>query len=381
MTKKIKHILFVMPQYEIGGITISLYSLLSNIDTKRIHADVFAAPLGPYKGKMPNCRELPENVWLSYPMVHGSWAKRCFQCLAYGIRYILSKIGINILPFIHWIGGKSLHSDRYDAVVCFSEGQAYSVSSFPAKKKIQWIHCDYRRHLACNNPKHEYYAFQRYDKVVCVSDYGKKVFSEIYPEFAHKTIAIHNIIDVENIKAKAREVSNIDERFNTDSFTIVSCGRLDPVKQFSKIPEIAFKIKSMTECEFRWYIIGGGFEEEQLRIEEEINRLNLANAVILLGPKTNVYPYLANANLYVCTSQSESFPLVVNEAKALSIPIISNDFPSVYESVEDGVDGYITTIDDMPVKIAEFMESPLKIMPDRIDNQASLDAIYKLFEV
>lgn len=379
MNKK-KRVLFVMPRYEIGGITISLYSLLSKIDPERLQVDVFARPLGAYKGKMPNCRELPQNIWLSYPYIGGNAFVKCFQTIVYGLRYLLSKIHINTFPLIHWIGGKSLHSDKYDAVVCFTEGMADTVCSFPAKNLIQWIHCDYRRHLVENNPQVEHYAYERFDKVVCVSDYAKRAFSEIYPEFADKTIAIHNVINVEYIQEKAKDNKDLDEHFKTDMFTIVSCGRLDPVKGFSKIPSIANQIKNITNKPFRWYIIGGGFDEEQSKIEAEIKKKQLENTVILLGSKTNVYPYISKADLYICTSESESFPLVVNEAKALSIPIISNIFPSVYESIEEGVDGYVVPLEAMPKKIADFMENPLIVPKDRINNTKSLNAIYKLFE-
>ncbi len=369
-----------MPRYEIGGITISLYSLLSKIDPERLQVDVFARPLGAYKGKMTNCRELPQNIWLSYPYIGGNAFIKGVQTIVYGLRYLLSKIHINTFPLIHWIGGKSLHSDKYDAVVCFTEGMADTVCSFPAKKLIQWIHCDYRRHLVENNPKVEHYAYERFDTVVCVSNYAKRVFSEIYPEFANKTIAIHNVINVEDIREKAKDDKDLDEHFKTDKFTIVSCGRLDPVKGFSKIPSIANQVKNIMNKPFRWYIIGGGFDEEQSKIEAGIKKYQLENTVILLGPKTNAYSYIGKADLYVCTSESESFPLVVNEAKALSVPVVSNNFPSVYESVEEGVDGYVVSLDAMPEKIAGFMTSPLKVPAGRIDNTESLNAIYKLFE-
>ena len=55
---------------------------------------------------------------------------------------------------------------------------------------------------------------------------------------------------------------------------------------------------------------------------------------------------MAKANLYVSTSLSESFPLVINEAKALGIPVITNNFGSAVESVEDGVDGFVVSLEN-----------------------------------
>ena len=188
------------------------------------------------------------------------------------------------------------------------------------------------------------------------------------------------MINMEDIRAKAKSIEDLDERFKTDTFTIVSCGRLDPVKQFSKIPEIALEIKAKSDKVFRWYIIGGGFPEEQRKIEMEIEKYGLENTVFLLGQKNNVYPYMAKANIYVCTSQSESFPLVVNEAKALCVPVISNNFPSVYEPIEEGVDGFVVPLEKMSDKIIDFMDNPLVINHCRIDNTEALESFYKVFE-
>ena len=375
-----KRVLFVMPSYEIGGITVSLYSLLSKIDPARVEADILAAPVGAYKGKMPNCTELAQNIWLSYPYVGGGLLVKTFQTIVYGLRAFLAKVHINLFPLIYWIGGKSLGTDKYDAVVCFSEGIAYKVSCIPTKKYIQWIHCDYSRHLAMNNPQRERYAYTRADKVVCVSEYAKQVFSEIYPEFADKVVAIHNVLNVEDIQARAKDVESMDERFQTDVFTIISCGRLDPVKQFNMIPSIANRLKQITDKDFRWYILGDGDKEESNTIESEIKNFKLEEVVILLGAKSNPYPYMANAGLYVCTSQSESFPLVVNEAKALKVPVISNDFPSVRESIEEGIDGYVIPIEYMAEKICWFMNNLQTVLSGRIDNSNSLQEIYKLLE-
>lgn len=373
-----KKVLIVMPSFSIGGISTSLYSLLSIIDTKRLEVDVFAKPTGFYKDKMPNCKVLPQNIWLSYPYIGGNFLIRIFQKVIYGLRFLFSKVGINIFPLIYWMGGKSLHSDKYDAVICFCEGIAYMVSCFPAKKKIQWIHCDYRRHLEINNPQFEQYAYNRYDTVVCVSEYGRSVFSDVYPEFAHKTVAIHDVIDVENIKKKAKEVNDLDERFTTDYFAIVSCGRLDPIKQFSIIPEIANKVRAMCEIKFRWYIIGGGFPEEANIIKDNISFYNIEDSVIMLGEKNNVFPYMAKADLFVCTSESETFSMVINEAKALRVPVISNNFPSAKESIKNKVDGIITPLTQMAETISSFMQNPMKIGEPEFNNKEIMESFVQI---
>jgi glycosyltransferase involved in cell wall biosynthesis len=159
----------------------------------------------------------------------------------------------------HRIGGKQIHSDEYDAVIGYDESMARLISYFPAKKRINWVHCDYKR-FAQGRDETKYY--DKIDTVVCVSTFVKGVFSEIYPRYAEKVFAIHNVINVEDIRKKAQE--NIDDkRFTIDAYTIVSCGRLDPVKQFSLIPRLAAQLKEKKTKPFKWYIIGGGNDNEQ----------------------------------------------------------------------------------------------------------------------
>lgn len=374
-------LLFFLPSFRIGGITLSLYSLLYAIDPQIINAYIYAgAYTGEYKDKMPNCTEMQGNWLVSRSSEGLGMRDRVLHKIKMLLKSISKPLGLDIDSLFFRMADKKLRLYDFDAIVCFSEEMAAYCSKLPAKKKIAWIHCDYSRHLAISESKtEERAAYGRYDKIVCVSNFVKDVFSELYPQYADKVYAIHNVINVEDIRKKAQETID-DSRFITDNFTIVSCGRLDPVKQFSLIPGLAAQLKDKGAKPFKWYIIGGGFTEEQNRIEAEITKYHMEDVVILLGSKTNAYPYLSNADLYVCTSESESFPLVVNEAKALSVPIIANNFPSVYESVEEGVDGYVVPIDTMPEKIADFMASPLKMSDGRIDNTESLNAIYKLFE-
>ena len=227
------------------------------------------------------------------------------------------------------------------------------------------------------------YQYQLYDKIVCVSEFARSVFTKIYPSLDNKTIAIHNIIPVNEIRLKAKETASLDERYKTDAFTIVSVGRLDPVKKFDRIPVIAAQIKKLTAVPFVWYIIGGsrGYGQVDSFLSDAIEKNKVSSEVFLLGEKKNVYPYVGQANLYVCTSESESFPLAVNEAKALGIPVVTNSFPSVKESIVEGVDGRIVTIEDMAAVIVDIMESKETISSGTIDNETPLNQFYNLIEL
>lgn len=358
-----KRVLLLIPSYSIGGITLSLYALLSKIDPQVIQVDVLAKPVGYYKGKLPNCNELKENFWLSYPLVNGNIMKKSLQWMIYGIRYVFSKIHVNLFPLIYWFGGKSLNSTKYDAVINYCEGTAYLNSFLPAKKKITWIHCDYRRHLQYNIFEKQEYAYSKYDRIVTVSQFAKSTFISVFPHFSEKANVIYNSIDEAGIQEKAKITASLDARFKYDCFTMVSIGRLDPVKQFNLIPEIACEIKQRTDKPFRWYIIGGGTDSWIDNIEKEIVNKNVKDTVIMLGEQPNVYPYISKSDLLVHTSKSESFSLVVKEAKCLNVPSMINDYECAREFVDDGINGFIVPVERMGKQIADIIETPTLLEP------------------
>lgn len=353
-----KRVLIVVSEFCIGGTMSSLYSLLSVLDPNKIQVDIFSrVHSGPYYKRMPNCTILKENIWLSHTIFERSIFAKIATKLLLGIKKALEPVGIDMYALYHRIGGKQIHSDEYDAVIGYDESMARLISYFPAKKRINWIHSDYRR-FAQGREETKYY--DKIDAVVCVSNFVKGVFSEVYPQYADKVYAIHNVINVEDIRKKAQE-STDDTRFTTDAYTIVSCGRLDPVKQFSLIPGLAAKLNNKGAKTFKWYIIGGGNDMEQKAIETEIEKHNVQDIVFILGMKKNVYPYIVKSDLYVCTSSSESYPMVVNEARALLIPVISNNFPSAAESIRNDIDGVICSMEEMIDCIMNQMNHPLVI--------------------
>lgn len=365
MINKMKRILIVVPSFVIGGTIVSLNSMLSLIDTKKYEIDVFALNRkGEYLNRLPNCTILPENLWLSHSAHTFGVVKNTINKTLRVIRAICRRLNWSSEPLLCKLADKQVNFQQYDTVVNYAESVADVVCHYPVKKRVTWIHCDYKRYLTLVNNRNETKVYEKFDNIVCVSEFAKGTFVECIPQMESKTVAIHNVINAEDIKQKAKEVID-DEQFKTDNYTIVSAGRLDPVKQFHLIPQLTADIKKQTDKKFVWYIIGGdrGFESYVDKIRKDIIDLDVSNEVVMLGEKTNIYPYMAKADLYVSTSLSESFPLVINEAKALDIPIVSNNFGSAYESVEDGIDGFIVSIENrmMSKKILTIIEGKDKL--------------------
>ena len=101
--------------------------------------------------------------------------------------------------------------------------------------------------------------------------------------------------------------------------------------------------------DFAWHVIGDG--PERSKLEALIVENDLKDHVILEGSKTNPYPYMKYADLFVHPSYVESQGLTVLEAMALGVPCVVTKSRGPCEFIEDGVNGLLT--EQSPESLAE----------------------------
>jgi glycosyltransferase involved in cell wall biosynthesis len=82
------------------------------------------------------------------------------------------------------------------------------------------------------------------------------------------------------------------------------------------------------------------------RLEQLIQRLNLSDAVELLGMREDIPDLLASSHLLWHLSQSEGFSLVIAEAMATGLPVVGADVRGIREIVVEGVTGFRVPLGD-----------------------------------
>lgn len=352
-----KKLLFVIYSLDSGGVPSSLSCLYNYMKDKDFDIRVF--PLA--------CEGANETSFRDVTMKGNRFLTAYYRTrLPNGIRSILEYFCIKCLKklckFLHLdmrnilyeiARGKIIREFNPEIVVAYQEGDnAKFVTSFTQKKKLAWIHFDYAYFVSKNCDESSVYSL--YDRIVCVSQYTARTFLERYPMLTNKVSYIHNLLDSSRI-IKLSQEQIVDDLFLTDRFTIISAGRISPEKRFTAIPTIARNLKEKG-CLFTWFIIGREDKPDELtKLQKEIAANNVCDCVAWLGAKGNPYPYFKASHLYVSTSISEACPMVFNEARVLGIPIVSTDFGSSYEFVNDGVDGYISSIEEMPILLYKIL--------------------------
>lgn len=212
--------------------------------------------------------------------------------------------------------------ETYDVAVAYAGPMdfitIYVLEHVNAKKKIHWIHFDVSKFgFNVEFAKHNY---PKFDKVYVVSDAAKEQLLNLIPEITDITETRHNVVSKEQCLKEAEK----GEGF-TDDFTgirILTVGRLSKEKGQEIIPDVAKKLKD-AGYHFRWYLIGSGKTEDEIR--RKVADYCLGENVILLGTIKNPFPYYAQCDLYVQTSLHEGYCISLAEAQAFSKPIVSTD--------------------------------------------------------
>lgn len=354
-----KKVLFITPTLGMGGTNSSLSAIFTWLQKQDMMIDVFALT---HQGKglisytYKNAL-LKENMFLSAYICNYSETKglrKLYVFLVKLLKRLSIIIGYDLEGAINRYVVKKIERDsKYDIVVAFQEGATTKFASlFNCKNKIAWIHCDYNRYLPLNKTEESLYV--RYNKIVCVSKYTKSVFCRRYPMFARNTIAIHNILDLDRIKQLSTE-SIEDIRFKNEDFTILSVGRITPIKQFNLIPHIARQLIAKG-VKIKWYILGFSSDDNELNtIIENIKKYDVLNIVTWLGNKPNPYPYFIKSDLLVTLSISEACPMIFNEANILKLPIVTTNFGSADEFIQNGLNGTISTVENITSEIEKMI--------------------------
>jgi glycosyltransferase involved in cell wall biosynthesis len=143
-------------------------------------------------------------------------------------------------------------------------------------------------------------------------------------------------------------------RASLDDKVVVAAGRLTRQKGFDRLlPAWASIADRHPDWELR--IFGDGGKMGALR--RQVERLGIGESAKLMGFTPRLHEEFARASLYVMSSRREGFPMVLLEAMAVGLPVVSFDCPTgPRDIVREGVDGHVVRNGDREA-LAQAMSS------------------------
>lgn len=240
---------------------------------------------------------------------------------------------------------------EYDLAISFLMPHNIVLEKVQAKKKLAWIHTDYSRIDV--NANLVFPVWDGYDKIVSISPDVTKTFVQTFPSLTPKVIEIENIISPSFVRERASLLS--DDKINNEiikekgTINILSVGRFCEAKNYDNVPDICRLINSQlkilhSQYNVRWYLIGYGGDEELIRQKIEVT--GMQEHVIILGKKSNPYPYIKACDIYVQPSRYEGKSITVREAQILCKPVVVTNYPTAPSQIKNGIDGVIVPMNN-----------------------------------
>ncbi|MAP95524.1 MAG: glycosyl transferase [Ponticaulis sp.] len=153
------------------------------------------------------------------------------------------------------------------------------------------------------------------DQVVCPSRGIADELARVFKIKKSKLTVIFNPVDHDRIRTLARE--HVD--CPTSGRYILSTGRLVENKNYPLLLEAYAK----SQVDHELLILGDGPSRQQL--EESVLHLGLKDKVKFLGFQSNPFPFVANADAFISSSNAEGFPNALVEAMCLGIPVVATN--------------------------------------------------------
>ena len=375
-----KSVLFLMPSLPGAGAEKVLIEILRHIDYTQYNVSLFLEYReGVYLQDVPDKVSIialhgPNNLW--FQRLHRRLVERGWYAPFHELVYRRM--------FLSLLRGK-----RYDTIISFMEGSAVKFHSYifdKGKRNISWVHIDFQqKHWSLDffrDAEDERQCYEKMNKIIFVSNDAKTGFDSLFHLSAEKYAVHYNIIDADRI----RRLSQMCTAEQKKRFTICMLGRLNTQKRHDRAISVAKTLKELG-YDFELWIIGDG--ELREKIENQINEAGLQDVVKLKGFINPPYSMLAQADIFLNTSEAEGFSLVVAEAFCLGIPVVSTNVSGPRELLGDSEYGILTSQEEKDIvsAVRTMMDkslvrkhySVMSITRSQMFNvDASMSAFYKL---
>ena len=283
--------------------------------------------------------EHKKNLLLMVPMLHqGGFERVCVQTARLlaedfsvtvliftdkDIHYDVSGIEIvNIdVPSVKSRAGKK--ERKIDLSYSFGSSANYvNVLSRGREKVLTGIRCQ----TDVENRKEVSFFVKKSDLVLSCS---REILRELRRDFAcEKSAYLYNPLDVPAIQEKSKEESfclpfpDLQQARDAGGETalLVSMGRDDTIKGFWHLIKAFYLVRKRIPHAALLILGAGSFDQAR----ELTRQLGIEEQVFFAGAMKNPFPAIAQADLYVLSSNHEGFPNALLEAMALGKPIVAS---------------------------------------------------------
>lgn len=381
-----KKVLFFTESLYGGGVPRILQIILSHFDYSKYDVTLYSLCRNNYREEI-----YPKNIAYRYIFdVPERYSSR--------VGKLLCRIKNKILLLVYYHSSPSLFykifiREKTDVAIAFIEGYATRlVYGFPDSiKRIAWLHTDIENNhwsrVAYRNEEEEKSIYRNYSRVICVSEIVRaKLYN--YSGYNDNIYVITNPIDRQFVIDSSLRDSYGTKLPVDGSIKVLSMGALIDVKGYGRLLSVAKHLHD-DGYSFRLYILGDGNKKGDLISFVDNN--NLSSCVYLLGYHENPFPFLRQADVYVCASYAEGYNTAIVEALILGKAVVSTECSGVKEQLGENNEWGICVPNSevglydgikrmLNPEVLSYYSSKAAIRGNDFTLDKSMDNIYKLIE-
>ena len=226
---------------------------------------------------------------------------------------------------------QELNEGHYDVIIGVHAPLASRLATMKKNivgaKTIGWIHNSYEalfsetfRYIGAARKRHYVYQFEKLDQVVLLCQHDADCYYSYDKEF-HPTV-IYNPLTL----MPGATSEGTSKRF-------LAVGRFSQQHKGFDLLIKAFNLFAQHNSEWVLDLVGEGPEESLYK--KLIKEYHLEKRIAIHPFTNNIHTYYSSAQVYVLSSRWEGFGLVLVEAMAHGLPIVSSDLPTSKEIMGD----------------------------------------------
>jgi N-acetyl-alpha-D-glucosaminyl L-malate synthase BshA len=186
------------------------------------------------------------------------------------------------------------------------------------------------------------FSIEKSDRITAVSEYLRDETIRAFGCAGCEVEVIHNFIDP-NVYNRAKYPSSLKDQLGKSRPVLMHVSNFREVKRVRDVIRVFAEVNK--ERPSVLVMIGDG--PDRPAAEEEARALGVESSVSFLGKLEQIAPLLAAADLFLLTSQTESFGLSALEALASGVPVIGTKAGGLPEVIRDGETGVLCGVGDV----------------------------------
>jgi N-acetyl-alpha-D-glucosaminyl L-malate synthase BshA len=177
----------------------------------------------------------------------------------------------------------------------------------------------------------------------------------------HQTLGVPDTVEIEIVPnfVDADRFHPAAARALSEAPVVVHVSNFRPVKRVGDVVEVFARLRAARSVRLR--LVGDG--PDRRAIEAEVAARGLGADVEFLGEGVDLPAVLADADLFLLPSETESFGLAALEAMACGVPVIASAVGGLPEVIPEGEVGFLCPLGDVAAMAAAarrlFDDAPL----------------------